>query len=607
MARTGGAVKIRCALALVAALQAAPALAEHCPETRAAAERITALRDSDPAAGIEQGEAALAALENGGHPCPAEAARLHAAIGSNLNIMGRNAEAAAQFADALTQLEDVDNPELRATLHRGAGLALYDLGDFPAALVHYLDALAASEAAGDVVGAAKTAGNIGILHVTTGSLDRAQAFHERALAGFEAAGFQPGVAGTLVNLGALAAKLAAAADDAGDADAARRHNAALRAYNERALALFEELGNPRGVAYAASNVGLALDRLGEHGAGLSFHERSLAARRAIGDEFGIINSLTSLGASLTALRRFAEADARLAEAAALLPDSNPRLALTVHEPWAALEAARGDPAAALARHEIVDALRSEIADADRNERVAEIQARYDSVQQQQRIDDLQYEQTVTRLRLERQRAWLVTGAFVVVLLLAIVAGLVAWQRVSRRHASALERAARTDELTGLANRRDVRERIGYEIRRSRRSGRPFSVALLDIDGFKAVNDAFGHAAGDRGLIEIARRIEPALRRQDTLARWGGDELLVLMPETGERGAAVLARKLVEAVAAAPVPAGGATRVLSLTAGVSQFWPGSTVDDVVRAADDAMYRAKRAGKNQVMTSSGRETV
>ncbi len=589
-------------LYLIAALVvASPATAEHCPDVAALAGEITAMRDSDPAAGVTRGEAALIELGDARHRCPIEEARLRSAIGANLTTLGRIDEAVAAFDAALALTDDSTEAKLRASLHRGAGLAHYDAGRFDDTLSHYLASLAASKEAGDRLEAAKTSANIGIMYVTLGSLDAARQYHEQALQDFEAAAFKPGVAGTLINLGALAAKFALQADDNGDASAARRYNAQLLDYNERALALFAELGNARGVAYAASNVGLAHDRLGEPGAALEFHKQSLAARREIGDAHGMINSLASMGVSLTALGRYAEADARFAEAQALLPDGNLRLALTVYEPWVKLEEARGDLEAALERHHEIASIREEIVAADTQARIAEIQARYDTEQQRRQIDELEFERTVTGLQLERQRGMLIAGTIVVVLLLLLLAAMGKWQRMSRRHAQELERAARTDELTGLANRREARERVEYEIRRSRRSGRPFSLVLIDVDGFKAVNDTHGHSVGDQVLVEVARRIERALRRQDTLARWGGDELLVLLPETTEPGAGVLARKIVEGFPVEPITLAGVSHPLTLTAGVAQYWPGSSVDEVVRAADGAMYRGKRGGRNMVATS------
>ncbi|MEX0899189.1 MAG: diguanylate cyclase [Gammaproteobacteria bacterium] len=594
-------LRLACLSVLAALVLAPPANAEHCPDVAALAGEIAAMRDSNPADGVLQGEAAISALRDAGHRCDVEEARLRGAVGTNLNMLGRNDEAVAAFDAALALVDEQTDATLRASLHRGAGLAHYDSGSFDATLPHYLASLRASEEAGDAVEAAKTSANIGILYVTLGALDSAREYHERALHGFEEAGFKPGIAGTLINLGALAAKFALRAAEDGDTDAAQGFNQELRQHNERALDLFAELGNARGVAYAASNVGLAHDRLGEPAAALEYHEQSLAARREIGDAHGTINSLSSMAASLTALGRYDAADARLAEAESLLPPENPRLALTVYEPWAELEEARGDLEAALARHRQIAEIREGIAASDLQAQIADIQARYDTEQQRRKIDELEFERTVTDMRLERQQVMLIGGTVVVVLLLLLLAAMGKSQRMARRHAQEMERAARTDELTGLANRREARERVEYEIRRTRRSGRPFSLALIDVDGFKAVNDAYGHAVGDRLLIEVARRIERSLRRQDTLARWGGDELLLLLPETSEQGAGVLARKIVEGFPVEPVSVGGVSHRLTLTAGVAQYWPGSSVDEVVRAADDAMYRGKRAGKNKVTIS------
>src|SRR5690606_32506810 len=113
-----------------------------------------------------------------------------------------------------------------------------------------------------------------------------------------------GIAGALVNLGAVAAKFGEAALEKGDAAEARREHLALKDYNGRAEKLFSELGNQRGVAYAASNIGLALDRLDEPAAALEQHRRSLALRRAVADQWGTINSLLSMAHTLRILERY---------------------------------------------------------------------------------------------------------------------------------------------------------------------------------------------------------------------------------------------------------------------------------------------------------------
>jgi tetratricopeptide (TPR) repeat protein len=227
---------------LAAFMTAPPADADHCPDVAALAAELTALRDSNPAAGVTRGEAAIADLGDARHRCPVEEARLRGAVGTNLNMLGRNDEAVAAFDAALALVNEDSDATLRASLHRGAGLAHYDAGAYDDTIRHYLASLAASESAGDTIEAAKTSANIGIMYATIGSLDAARKYHERALHSFEAAGFKPGVAGTHINLGALAAKFAMQADDDGDPEAALGFNRELLDHNERALALFTELG-----------------------------------------------------------------------------------------------------------------------------------------------------------------------------------------------------------------------------------------------------------------------------------------------------------------------------------------------------------------------------
>jgi diguanylate cyclase (GGDEF)-like protein len=137
------------------------------------------------------------------------------------------------------------------------------------------------------------------------------------------------------------------------------------------------------------------------------------------------------------------------------------------------------------------------------------------------------------------------------LTLIVVSGIVTVLREGleeRRHE--LEQLAARDPLTGVGNYRLMSERLDYEIARHRRTGRAFSVLLLDLDGFKAVNDTFGHLVGDNVLIEVARALTGSVRAQDTVARQGGDEFSILAPETGAEDSEQLALRVERAVAAA---------------------------------------------------------
>jgi diguanylate cyclase (GGDEF)-like protein len=171
-----------------------------------------------------------------------------------------------------------------------------------------------------------------------------------------------------------------------------------------------------------------------------------------------------------------------------------------------------------------------------------------------------------------------------------------------RAEQALAHAATTDSLTGLLNRRAMIAVLEQEAERSRRSGRPFALAMADVDGFKAVNDEHGHRAGDELLLLVCRTLRETLRGQDAIARWGGDEILALLPETDLAGAMAAAEKSREALCEREwVVAARAFRP-TISLGVATFTPQSTVEDVLARADQALYRAKAAGRNRTAAAA-----
>ncbi|HYE14651.1 MAG TPA: GGDEF domain-containing protein [Pyrinomonadaceae bacterium] len=178
----------------------------------------------------------------------------------------------------------------------------------------------------------------------------------------------------------------------------------------------------------------------------------------------------------------------------------------------------------------------------------------------------------------------------------VLAHIVAAFRDSHAHEREL---ARTDYLTGAVNWRYFNELAEGEINRARRHAHPFSVAYMDVDDFKLVNDRHGHSAGDRLLKTIADGLRANVRAVDTVARLGGDEFAVLMPETGQAAAQVVIRRvrrrLLEAARREGWP-------VTLSIGVVTWEePPRSVDEMLRAADGLMYSAKRLGKNTIRHS------
>jgi diguanylate cyclase (GGDEF)-like protein len=163
----------------------------------------------------------------------------------------------------------------------------------------------------------------------------------------------------------------------------------------------------------------------------------------------------------------------------------------------------------------------------------------------------------------------------------------------------VEKLAITDPLTGLYNRRHLSERIRDEFVRMRRHPRSLSLALVDLDGFKQVNDRFGHEAGDRVLVTVAQRLRTGLREVDIVARFGGDEFVVLLPETSAAQACLVAGRIQQALSGQPIDEHG---IVDATFGVATTDDdGSKIDqdELLRRADHALLCGKRAGKGRVL--------
>jgi diguanylate cyclase (GGDEF)-like protein len=201
------------------------------------------------------------------------------------------------------------------------------------------------------------------------------------------------------------------------------------------------------------------------------------------------------------------------------------------------------------------------------------------------------------------------------LFLATLGALVAavWKLVAglqRRLAIAEERIrdmAMTDELTGLRNRRHILHRLAEEVSRSRRTGRPLSLFMLDVDHFKRVNDQHGHDAGDAVLRSVAAMVVRALRTVDLVARYGGEEFLVLLPETDSAGAALIAERIRSWIETMRVDLRGQEIGVTASIGAATLDPADsgTGDEelLVKRADAALYRAKAAGRNQIVWAPG----
>ncbi len=158
--------------------------------------------------------------------------------------------------------------------------------------------------------------------------------------------------------------------------------------------------------------------------------------------------------------------------------------------------------------------------------------------------------------------------------------------------------ATTDPVTNLVNRRIILSRIEQEKNRMERGSKPFVLIMVDIDNFKQVNDEYGHAGGDYVLVNLAELISITLRKQDEVARWGGDEFLIMLPETDVEGGQIVAEKIRTKIVNTPFIYRELNIPVTVTLGVGSCDQGAGVGSCIRKADQALYLGKQAGKNRV---------
>jgi diguanylate cyclase (GGDEF)-like protein len=171
-------------------------------------------------------------------------------------------------------------------------------------------------------------------------------------------------------------------------------------------------------------------------------------------------------------------------------------------------------------------------------------------------------------------------------------------RVIKRYQGQIQTQATLDSLTELPNRRGFDLLAAQAMQEAQREPRPLTALLLDLDHFKALNDTYGHLAGDQVLIGFARDLESCLRHSDIVCRWGGEEFIVLLKDTDGDGGQVIAEKIRQHVERQPYAYNGNRLQLTVSIGLTTLQPDDTLHTLLSRADHAMYRAKQSGRNRI---------
>lgn len=327
------------------------------------------------------------------------------------------------------------------------------------------------------------------------------------------------------------------------------------------LALARSIGWRHSEALITGGMGGVLARKGDLNAAIAHYQTAADVFGQLGDLYQVARQLLNLAQHLWSAGDLERACEALTKCQAICEgDRFLQLAWPAHELRSRIAEQRGEVATALASLRTAWSIRAALAEARSAERV--------------RLLELHAEAEKSRLEAEQAEGR------------------------SRR----LEALAYRDTLTGLANRRSLGERLESEVARARRRGRPLLVAMVDVDFFKRINDTMGHGAGDDVLATLGDRLEKALRREDVVGRWGGEEFCVICPETDAAAGEVVLRRLVTAVKTTPMQTRAGAVDVTVSVGATLIRATDhDGNDLLGRADEALYAAKRSGRDRFVLS------
>jgi len=414
--------------------------------------------------------------------------------------------------------------------------------------------------------------------------DRAIEYYRQLLGEYEKHGQPSDVADTLFNIGSTL-------EVKGDFPAAELHY-------RRALSAFQKLGRTEDIAYTKRALGSALMKQGRTAEALQLLDESVAFYEHGHDQENTAHTRQFRGMVLRRLGRFPEALTELEAARQFYErENNVRFLEKNAEEVTVIYAQLGDwkkAYEAAARHAT---LQETLATTRRDELASRLRVSFDSEKKDQENRALARENALRAAALseaERRRK-LQIAVSILTALLAIAMAILFWRQVvnTRR----MRAMAMTDELTRLPNRRHILAAAEIAFDAARREGHPVAIIVLDIDGFKRINDTFGHAAGDAVLQSVARGCRLALRPDDQIGRIGGEEFLVVLHSATAEQAREIAERLRLAIEHLDLTSIAPDLHITISLGV---WVGTDYDTraAIAAADSMLYRAKESGKNRV---------
>jgi len=528
-----------------------------------------------------------------------------------------------------------------AGAYNNIGIVYESLDDYDSALEYYNKSLEIKEKIGNKSLISSTLNNIGVVHKIKGEYDKALDFYFRSVRIKEKIGDKQGLASTLSNIGSIYKELEnyetaleyakkslgydrGIGNKRGEASTLKNIGGIYRKqkmfdkaleYDLKALKIRNKLGEKSEIASSQMSLGSDYKELGDYDNALKYFLKALKVKKKLKEKRNSSEIYYSLGELYLRKQNTSKAFYYLNESQKIAEEIQAKTLLKkLYKSLSLYYENNGNYIISLKYFKKFKSISDEILDVNTRQKIANIQTRHETEKKDREIKLLKQKRTIQKLKLQKEKIFRNRLMIVLVLLTGIVFLVFAGYRIKTeanktiklkndKLAEAykkLDKASRIDPLTRLSNRRNFREKLEQEKIRYERNNRKFSIVICDIDNFKSINDNFGHECGDFVLARIASLIKQNLRKQDLAGRWGGEEFVLLLPETEQKGALILSEKIRKTVSKEKFKYDKQKICLSMTFGIAVFDGSITIEETIRKADQAMYRGKRKGKNCVMT-------
>jgi len=480
----------------------------------------------------------------------------------------------------------LENPRLIADGLTWRGSAQSLLGEQAKALFDFLEAQRLYETAGNTTAAQSNLISIATIYRRLGEYDKAGDYLRQSMASAQLKQDKQEQMVVELQLGFLATE--------------RGDPAGAVAPLQRALALAHETGSRQSVGSVLLALAESSNARQRYAEALQQVEGAAKEFQAVADKSnaGMLALQSAKAHAGLGQHELAARDFDLAEAS-VRHSRNMRYLAELYEERSRNQEALGKPAAALADLRLKIKADAALARMAKTQLTTLMSYQFDTERRELENRKLAADKALQEQQLatlERIRGWQWLAILLAGVLLLLMLWL-AWRQL--RQSRRLHRLALTDALTGISNRRHIEYMLHVAVDEARRSHRELAVIMLDIDHFKRVNDSHGHPAGDQVLEQIVHVCQGALRQHDRLGRMGGEEFLVVLPDTDIEGGLQVAERLRACVAATRPVVGGVELQLSISLGVAQLRAADTgATSLVRRADAALYHAKDNGRNRV---------